>query len=490
MTFNEIMDYHVDNPRIYKKIKSRIMSKSIVPFVGAGLSAFAYPLWIPCLRELTNTYITDCTLNSSINSLLDNGSCEEAAELLCDQMTDFTFFSALRDIFDDRKIDDARLEEQSVYLIPSLFSQLVLTTNFDLVLERAFLLYRRTLKVGYPNDTGAFFRALREDNGNILFKFHGDINKNTNEIVITKTTYDSKYRKGSSLVKSLKSLMKSRTLLFLGCGLKQDRTMELLTDILEDGIENYAIVDCVDGNQENRAKELSDKRIHALLYPPRNQHAALKIILEHLALDMEDLSSFVGYLTREECINRILDMQLGHQHAQKHLVFFGGVSSRLSGQRDIVKIEQWLKQNPERQVFFCYEKEDGALKRGQKIDSSSLPAEGTLPSDPVKRMDAKADMIETAISSYAMDVRDRVHLMPLKSDLNSYLIILDDQIYFNILTANKSLNSPVVRTTDDRIGSKIKKEYISYMLHELMTNSVAENSVAQDLLIEILSNMQ
>ena len=50
LTFEEIMDYHPDNRRIFTNIKKHL--NQIVPFVGAGLSAFCYPQWKKALTEI------------------------------------------------------------------------------------------------------------------------------------------------------------------------------------------------------------------------------------------------------------------------------------------------------------------------------------------------------------------------------------------------------------------------------------------------------
>lgn len=50
LTFKKIMEYHPDNSRIFAKIKKQL--NQIVPFVGAGLSAFCYPQWKKTLERI------------------------------------------------------------------------------------------------------------------------------------------------------------------------------------------------------------------------------------------------------------------------------------------------------------------------------------------------------------------------------------------------------------------------------------------------------
>jgi hypothetical protein len=277
----------------------------------------------------------------------------------------------------------------------------------------------------------------------------------------------------------------------MGCSLNNDRTMELLQNIVKNkttgnSIVNYALYGCHEDGIDICVKELSDKHIRALIYPIDNNHAALKIILEHLVLELEELSYFVGCLTRNECITKILDMQLGHQHAKRHLIFFGGVSSRLSDEDDIKKMDEWLSKDIKQQLFFCYEKEGTRI---EDIDVEEI-SHDPLPNEPMARMKFKADKLEKNIDLYADATRNRVHLIPLKSNLNTHMIILDNQIYFNILTSHKSLNSVTLRTTNDIIGMKIKKDLIEYLLHELDKKVLVENSEDSHLLMNIISDIR
>ena len=41
-TFEEIMQFHPDNEDVYEEIKKLLIGKKLVPFVGAGLTKFAY----------------------------------------------------------------------------------------------------------------------------------------------------------------------------------------------------------------------------------------------------------------------------------------------------------------------------------------------------------------------------------------------------------------------------------------------------------------
>lgn len=50
-TFDEIMAFHPDNEDVYREIKQFL--PKLVPFIGAGLTRFAYCLWPKALKTLS-----------------------------------------------------------------------------------------------------------------------------------------------------------------------------------------------------------------------------------------------------------------------------------------------------------------------------------------------------------------------------------------------------------------------------------------------------
>ena len=70
-------------------------------------------------------------------------------------------------------------------------------------------------------------------------------------------------------------------MLFLGCGLQKDRTLDVLESILENGVINYAILPCKKNKIDETKKRLGDMRIQAILYP-EGKHESVRIILEQL----------------------------------------------------------------------------------------------------------------------------------------------------------------------------------------------------------------
>lgn len=82
--------------------------------------------------------------------------------------------------------------------------------------------------------------------------------------------------------KELKAWFQNRSVLFLGCSLKDDRTMALLQEVMEPGLTHFAIVGCARKERDSRLRELSETfHIQAIVYP-KGRHEAVRIILEKL----------------------------------------------------------------------------------------------------------------------------------------------------------------------------------------------------------------
>jgi NAD-dependent SIR2 family protein deacetylase len=276
------MNYHKDNCDILDSIVKNI--NSIVPFVGAGLSAFAYPDWREFLKDVFEK-LNRPGERDYFNKMLREYRYEEAASFLENERGRADFNEDIRKIFAIDKLDEistkSRLHKEALYLLPLLFKGLVLTTNFDQVLERIYEDNKTPfIEKGHPEYTEMLNRALRTENQTTLFKFHGDTSE-VSSLVLTKEKYDKLYKPDSELVKELKKCFKQKIILFLGCSLNKDRTMTVFEQALEKGAVNYAIIGCKPENRGETSRELGDRSIRAILYPFQH-HESVRIILESL----------------------------------------------------------------------------------------------------------------------------------------------------------------------------------------------------------------
>ena len=141
ITFSEIMKFYpAHNDFVYQELKSACQGGSLIPFVGAGLSVFCgYQSWPGVLRQLTK-YIFDPNAKADAEAMIEAGQLLEAAQAIQDSYPQM--LKLLRNIIDYDKIkncDHDRLCASAAYVLPYLFgSGLVMTTNFDRVLEEIY----------------------------------------------------------------------------------------------------------------------------------------------------------------------------------------------------------------------------------------------------------------------------------------------------------------------------------------------------------------
>jgi len=200
---------------------------AVVPFLGAGLSvAGGFPSWKDHLRQQGRTAGID---KIHIEELLGNGQYETVIEEIENIRGRDVFTQEIRDVFSRT----GNLTD-TILLLTELFSDTVITTNYDRLIEQAF-------------DTGqesAFqvingLNALEKPDADkvTIIKLHGDI-KNPTRCILSKNQYDAAYG-GDQLdmtlpiPKLLSYYYKNSSLLFLGCSLNNDRTIQVFRAVKE-----------------------------------------------------------------------------------------------------------------------------------------------------------------------------------------------------------------------------------------------------------------
>lgn len=134
-TFEEIMAFHPDNRDVYKEIKNTL--PRLVPFVGAGLTQFAYCSWPNALRMLSDK-LTDSKNLQRVHDLINSGCYLDAAQLLEDLRTPINLARDIANLFSADKLEQKRkqLPKEPIYLLPLLFPEFVL--NFHQIGVYAF----------------------------------------------------------------------------------------------------------------------------------------------------------------------------------------------------------------------------------------------------------------------------------------------------------------------------------------------------------------
>ena len=309
MTFDQLMgksytgsDPVVDriyqnNQRYFSEILNHLKRNAIVPLIGAGFSASAYPGWKKLFMDMAKPY-PNC--QPEVEDHLNHGRFEEAASALRDEMVEHDFLEELYRIFGKHTLPGAMDKLSAARKsLPNLFRSTVITTNFERVIEE---IYQHSLEVICPHTAyqrPETRRALQ--NGKpVLFKLHGDIEDRDN-IVITKEGYDRFYGEGSTLVETLTSILSNNLILFLGCSLETDRVLKVLQrcgqhctyyallglpEETKNDADPFSPRLCTPDGKEieayrTRRKFLSQHNINCIWYP-HGQYEALDVLLQAL----------------------------------------------------------------------------------------------------------------------------------------------------------------------------------------------------------------
>ena len=285
VTFDEIMAFHPDNSEVFKEIKMNL--RQLMPFVGAGMTASIYLGWNDAIRALGNKIGNEAD-RDILKSKIENEGSLAAADFLEEKRGKTNLIRSMVNYFSIEKYKNAPMEKRNglaTQLLPFLFPCPVLTTNFDEVLE---LTYREnnylTFPVLNPSSPSLREQAVRLMNSPCLFKLHGSISGDMTDydtIVFTTAQYDVHYGKDSPTREALKEFLQRRSLLFLGCSLEKDRTVDVMRECARPGAIHFAILNCSEATRDQRIRELDGLNIRALVYP-EGEYDSVRIILERL----------------------------------------------------------------------------------------------------------------------------------------------------------------------------------------------------------------
>lgn len=266
--------------RLVDQLKSPM---GVIPFVGAGLSKpFGFPLWKDFLIEQAPD-----SLKEKMQERISAGEYEEAAEDLVREIGTIAFNDAIEYSFEDRVLKDKKLDG-AISLLPLLPLGPVITTNFDRTIEKVFenagCKFEETVW-GARVDlmTGAF-----RENKNYLLKIHGDY-KDSRDRILTLSDYIKNY--GDSypindqnfvLPNLLQQILIGRTIVFIGCSLYKDRTVELIGKVAEKypNIIHFAIVEKPESNEAffDRQRFLLKHGIRPIWFPKGKYDSIIQIL--------------------------------------------------------------------------------------------------------------------------------------------------------------------------------------------------------------------
>ena len=498
LDFEDIMEFWPFNQYIYEELKEEI--EEVVPLVGAGLSQNVvkdgcenFLPWEGLLRKCAEK-LGDIN-KAIIERYIKNGQYEEAAQEIVNIIGKGGLLSFIKRQYNSKKIDSNKLKDNPIIVFPHLFDNLILTTNYDKVIEYA---YERTkpLEILLPTARKRDFVDVirKKKKACVLYKFHGDIEMGLEDIILTKESYDQNYgirnESGDNneieteLVRNLSFCLLAHPILFLG-GLRNDRIMDLL--IRNKEVHHFAFVACganklEEFNEEDatyeaikKNAELDNKNIRAIFYP-RYDRGCVKKLLDELMKYKNQISNdslyYQVFQVKEDWMYEFIsnlnikgeNQQL--ENVKQHIVIFGGIFSEIRkyenggrAKENIDNLNCWLQSNQEAKLFICYDSEEAASHRAEQTNED-ISAESKI---------EKIKSIRNLPVYFSEDVRERVYIIPITYSLTGYSILADSELYWNIITHGRSSKGPILRILEElgEGGKTEKSDKIGYMLYAL-----------------------
>lgn len=283
---------------VFSDLVNLIRRRKVAPFIGAGISAAAgYPGWGSVLQDLGRKLVD--IDDDEVDQLLEGEEYLALAQKLSDasqiQLNNHvnTTFRVKANIEEDRDRIPAVIK-----LLPRLCAGAMVTTNFDTLIEEWFK------SKGAPEFDGFLFGLQQDSNfvqkllkgDRCLLKLHGDASQ-PNTYVFTEDQYKQGYGDDEidfrlQLPKALRQIYISHSLLFLGCSLIHDKTMELFKHVKDEGQfvipEHFALLSqsvTDNGEIDLEYKQVTEDRlleigIRPIWYSSNNHHKMLTQLLE------------------------------------------------------------------------------------------------------------------------------------------------------------------------------------------------------------------
>lgn len=101
MKLNEILSCYDRNQARWEKLKKRYEDSSIVPFIGAGMSAPIYPMWKDVLRNILRGNKDE---NEKLEDLFAKGKFEDAGAFVCERVGKTLFGGRMEEEFSASKL--------------------------------------------------------------------------------------------------------------------------------------------------------------------------------------------------------------------------------------------------------------------------------------------------------------------------------------------------------------------------------------------------
>jgi hypothetical protein len=271
-----------DNEKRFERLARAYKANQVMPFVGAGMSIpSGYLGWTSFLFELHKNSTIEI---SELKDAIEKGEYELAAQLIYDDLGSAVFNERL-----ENEYGGSRERTGCVNRLPEVFpNTCAITTNFDKVVEKCFedsdLGYDETKSGKYLDEVLRLFAS----GSKILIKLHGHAEEVAHR-VLTRKEYDVAYGDQSQIVKFFQRIVFKGSLLFLGCSLSNDRTIQTMKAIVAaEGAEqlprHFAFIEEISDSIRRNAKMkfLGDANIFPIWYPEGLHDESVEALLVKL----------------------------------------------------------------------------------------------------------------------------------------------------------------------------------------------------------------
>jgi hypothetical protein len=264
----EILNLLDDNLDWFNKLRDLFKRGKVIPFIGAGMSiASGFPGWRAFLESVRQE-VLDGDEIEKFTSLLDEGKYEDAAQYLADREVDYLQEKLNNKFGKELPFDKI---EGVICRLPDFFNGHIATTNYDLLIDTVLREKDISFHVANGLHTRGLMRTLT-DNERVLLKLHGIYNTEENRIITT-ADYQWHYESRDIVPQCIRDLC-SNTLLFIGCSLSVDRTIEVMRAIKEErgrdnAVRHYAFLSNENLSEEERRerrRELQKANIFPIWY--------------------------------------------------------------------------------------------------------------------------------------------------------------------------------------------------------------------------------
>lgn len=279
MKLSELIKLRQNKKRLDRIRNNR---KNIIPFVGAGISAgCGLYTWRKLLDILALEYLTQ----KKREEFADNADYFKYAEAIVNASgNQDAVMRRIGEIFEDVDIQIG----EAPYLLMSSFANNIVTTNYDSILETAAKKFgsRFEPRVLLPCLSGQMTTAIQE-NKRCLLKMHGSVEETTS-MVFCESQYNAFYSEDNPLPMFLEIFFSGRSLLFVGCSLTKDKTMDILEKCINRNprIRHYAIIELPpDPDEEVEQRNYLTSMGIDPIYYPKGDYKSIDLLLEYLAED-------------------------------------------------------------------------------------------------------------------------------------------------------------------------------------------------------------